>query len=218
MRQRIAHILAIVGACIAWAALTLQLYLLIRSFHHDGKTTLDATWRFIGYFTILTNIAAAIAMTRTITRPQNTRGLGNPRIELAVATAIAMVGLVYVVVLRPLWNPQGLPKVADALLHYVTPVIFVMCFLFRGHTLRWHDAGWALIPPTTYVLYAFTRGARDGWYAYHFLDPTRLSPTNLALHMAGLLLAFWVAALLLITVSNLTTKRLSIQFQTNRSI
>lgn len=136
MRQRLAHILAIVGACIAWAALTLQLYLLIHSFHHDGKTALQAAWRFVGYFTILTNIVAALVLTRAVMRRENTHGLSSPHIELAVATSIAMVGLVYVVVLRPLWDPQGFSKVADALLHYITPVIFLVYFLLRGHTLR----------------------------------------------------------------------------------
>ena len=137
MRPRLAHILAIVGACIAWAALTLlQLFVLIQIFRTQGATALQAAWRFVGYFTILTNIAAALVLTRAVMRRENTHGLSSPHIELAVATSIAMVGLVYVVVLRPLWDPQGFSKVADALLHYITPVIFVVYFLLRGHTLR----------------------------------------------------------------------------------
>lgn len=206
-RQQLVHILAVAGALIGWAGLVLQLFVLIQIFRTQGATALQAAWRFLGYFTILSNIAAAIILTHSVTHPQSISGLNGPRFELTTATAIAMVCLVYAVILRALWNPEHWQKLADVILHDITPVLFVVYLVLRGHAFTWRDALYALIPPVAYVLYAFTRGSFDGWYAYHFLDPTRLSAPRLALHMITLLAAFWITALILIALTLLTKQR-----------
>ena len=54
------HFLGRAGKVLGWAALILQLILLIRLIQSQGATLLEAVWRFVGYFTILTNIAAAV--------------------------------------------------------------------------------------------------------------------------------------------------------------
>ncbi len=46
------------------------------------------------------------------------------------------------------------------------------------------------------------RGAADGWYAYWFLDPSRLAPAQMALNVVGLSLAFGAMAAVLALVSN----------------
>lgn len=208
-RQRLVHTLAVAGAVIGWTGLTLQLFLLIQLFRSQESTALQATWRYLGYFTILSNIAAAILLTRSVKYSRSANRLTGPRIELTAATAVAMAGLVYNIVLRALWNPVHWQKLADIILHDVTPLLFVVYLVLRRHALTWRDAFYALIPPVGYGFYAFTRGSFDGWYAYDFLDPTRLSTTRLALNMAILLIAFWITALLLIAVSRLANKPLS---------
>ena len=64
------------------------------------------------------------------------------------------------------------------------------------------DVACALIFPLLYVVYAMARGAADGWYAYWFLDPSRLSAAQLALNVAGLALGFLVVAAAAGVVSN----------------
>lgn len=203
-RDNIARLVAAVGALVGWAALALQFVLLVQKMQADGGTLLQGAWRFFGFFTILANILVAGALTHAALRYEKRVGFGAPRMELAVAAAIAMVGLVYSALLRATWNPQGWQKVADAVLHDVTPVVFLAFFLLRRRRpLRWRAAAVVLVFPIAYVVYAFARGAADGWYAYYFLDPTRLGPAQLAMNVAGLSVAFWIMGLALVGLSNI---------------
>jgi hypothetical protein len=206
MRAKATRLIATTGAVLGWAALILQLILLVRLIQSQGGTLLEGVWRFVGYFTILTNIAAVAILTYAALRPDRRYGLGDQRVALSVAAAIAMVGIVYSLVLRALWSPQGWQRIADAALHDITPVVFVFFFLFRMHSsLRWRDSAYAVVLPAAYVAYAFVRGAADGWYAYHFLDPSKLSIVQVAANTAGLTVAFLVVALVLIGLTRLTS-------------
>jgi hypothetical protein len=198
-------LLALVTAPLLWATLLLQFFLLRENLHNEGGTTLLALWRYFGFFTILTNIAAAVVLTRAAINKTN-----NPRLDLSVATSIAIVGIVYTIALRQLWNPQGLQKPVDIILHNVSPLLFLFFFLASRHTtLRPRDALYALIPPFTYLLYALTRGSLDHWYPYYFLDPTKLPVSTLLLNISILFLAFTLVALLLIAATKLVWRLLS---------
>jgi hypothetical protein len=198
-RDKIAWILAGIGALIGWLALALQFYLLLGQL---GAPWL-AAWRFVGYFTILTNLLVAVALTHAALAYERRNGLGSPRFDLAVVTAIAMVGLLYSALLRETWNPQGLQKLDDALLHDVAPLVCVVFFLLRPRgRLGLVDAAFALIFPLLYLAYALARGAADGWYAYWFLDPRRLGAGHLTLSVCGLFAAFLAAAAVLASLSN----------------
>ncbi len=183
-----------IAAVIGWAALALQLALIV-----DKLGVALGVWRFLGYFTILTNIgAAAVASAVALGR---TNMLGSARARLMAATSIALVGLVYSVALRALWQPTGLQKVADMGLHDATPLLFVGVWALAPHPrLAWREIGWALLPPALYLAYALGRGALDGWYAYWFLNPAEQSPAELAASVAVMLAAFAVAAAALVGV------------------
>jgi hypothetical protein len=79
-----------------------------------------------------------------------------------------------------------------------------MFWLLRPHgDLRLVDAAWALAIPVTYCAYALARGAADGWYAYHFLDPLTLSRGALAGNIAGLCAAFLGLGLVMVQLDKL---------------
>lgn len=175
-------------ALVAWAGLILQYWIIV------GNLGLGlGSWRFVGFFTILTNlgialIATAIAMGRS-------GGLASPRARLMGLTSIIVVGLLYSLLLRSLWSPTGLQKIADMVLHDVSPILFATLWLLtpRGQ-LRWNDFKWALAPPAIYLAYALGRGAIEGWYAYWFLDPSTQTASELAVSIAGVLALFSVIA------------------------
>ena len=48
-----------------------------------------------------------------------------PSVQAGTAVYIAIVGIVYQLLLRQLWNPQGAQWVADVLLHSIIPVGYV---------------------------------------------------------------------------------------------
>ena len=188
--RRIAAIAALGG----WAALGLQLALIVGTLG-----PIFGLWRFFGYFTILTNIGAAmVASAVAIGRGG---ALASPRARLMAATSIALVGIVYAVALRDLWHPTGLQKLADVGLHTVTPLLFVLVWAVFPHgKLAWRDAVWALVPPMLYFAYALARGAADGWYAYWFLNPAEQNTGELLTSFGILVAAFAIAAFALVAI------------------
>ncbi len=189
-RWGIERTLAGLAAVIGWAGLALQLWLVMRTF---GAA--EGLWRFLAFFTILANIGVAVVASAMAT---GSRGLATPRVRYAAATSIALVGLVYSLWLRKSWDPQGLQKLADHALHDAMPVLFLGAWIASLHEqLKWRDLFWALVPPALYVVYAFGRGAADGFYAYWFLNPVTQSPGQMAASIAVLLAAVAVIAAVL---------------------
>lgn len=183
-----ARIVAAITALVGWAGLVLQ-YVIFAE--RVGPAL--ATWRYIGFFTVLSNlciscIATAIAFGRS-------NRLTSAKARLMGLTAIVTVGFVYSLLLRSLWNPTGLQKLADAALHDWTPLLFLILWALTPHgDLTWRDMKWALTPPALYLCYAMARGAVDGWYPYYFLNPTLQSPAELLISILGTLAVFSIIA------------------------
>jgi hypothetical protein len=152
----------------AAAALVLQYALLLRV-APDGA--LLATVRFFSYFTILGNLLVAAACA-AVAGGRGPAWLVRPRALAGVALYIAIVGIVYVLVLRPLWQPQGAQWVADAALHYVVPVAYLgwWTWALPHRQLAWRDLAWWLPFPLAYLGWALWRGSWSGEYPYPFLD------------------------------------------------
>lgn len=182
------RIIAGVAAALGWAGLALQLVLILRNL---GLA--EGLWRFVGFFTILTNAgAAAVASAIASGRAS---GLAGPRSRLMAATSILTVGIVYSLALRSLWNPTGAQKVADVLLHDLAPLSWLALWLLAEHwRYRRRDIGWALLPPLLYFIYALARGAIDGWYAYWFLNPAQQGAAGLAMSVLVMLAGLAVIA------------------------
>lgn len=179
-----ARAIAAAAAVAGWAALALQ-YAIFAQRVGPGL----ATWRFVGFFTVLSNIGIAAIATAIALGLQNR--LTGARARLMGLTAIVTVGFVYSILLRSTWNPQGLQKLADAALHDWTPLMFAILWALMPHgELSWSDLKWALTPPALYLAYALGRGAIDGWYPYYFLNPTLQTGAELGVSIAGTLAVF----------------------------
>lgn len=161
-------------AAITWFAVILQFYLQIAN-----RTTgvAEATIRFFSYFTILTNILVAVCFTSiAIQKGKSFLFFNNPGVLTAVTVYIFIVGLIYNLVLRSLWNPQGWQLVADILLHTVTPLLtLIYWFVYtstKNISLK-QTAGW-LLYPLIYLVYVLTRGSFSNFYPYFFIDVSKL--------------------------------------------
>jgi len=199
---------ALVCAVVAVCALVLQLVLVVQLFANQGQGTGAAVWRYLGFFTILTNIGVAVVATAlALNGPAWFTGA---RFQLAVATCIILVGLVYSIALRSTWQPTGLQAIADHLLHDATPPLFAVVWLLQPHgSLHWRDTFTAILPALAYFAYAMVRGAVDGWYAYWFLDLAQLSVPQLIASIIGLTLGFAAMAMLLIALDRRLGQRSS---------
>lgn len=143
-------------------------------------------WRMAGYFTVLTNVLVALVFAA--------RALGariGPRRDLALLSAILMVGAVYHLVLARLWSPVGLAWWADQGLHTAVPLAAAAWWLgWADKRLGWQAVPLALAWPTAYLTLALLRGAFSGWYPYPFIDATVLYPTTILRNVLVLILAF----------------------------
>jgi hypothetical protein len=196
------RIYAAVGASLGWFALALQLYLML--IQAPGPEKLTAVITYISFFTILTNILTALVLTAVALQPKRgwAQWLCRPSVQAATAVYIAIVGMIYQLLLRQLWNPQGAQWVADVLLHSIIPVGYVLCWLLFAPRagLTWKDAVTWLTYPGVYLVYTLARGAVSGLYPYPFVDVKVLGYGGVFARAAGLLLVFLGMGLLVVAV------------------
>lgn len=193
--------LVVAMAALAWLGVLLQLYLSLNSAIENGKGIVGGIVSYFGYFTILTNFLVCVSLTTPLIAPASSPGrfFGRSDVTAGVATSIVFVGLAYHVLLRNVWNPQGLNLVANDLLHYITPILFLAYWWFYSPkgALRWsYTLIWGLYP-TAYLVYALTRGLIIGSYPYGFIDPQAIGYQRTMVNAVGLLIAFIAVGLVL---------------------
>jgi hypothetical protein len=200
-RQRV---YALVGALLGWSTLMLQLYLIVNANIASGKGGIFGVLNFISYFTILTNILVTLTFTEVLLPEVWNPYFARPSVVGATALYIAIVGIIYSLVLRKLWNPTGLQLVADHVLHDVMPVVYLVYWLIfvRKGLLRWPDAARWVVFPAVYVAWVLARGSWSGFYPYPFMDVTKLGFPRVLANTAGLFVAFLVAGVLLIALDH----------------
>ncbi len=196
------RIYAAVGAVLAWFALVLQLYLML--VQSPARERLGTVITFFSFFTILTNILTASVFTAVAFQPKGGWGkwLCRPSVQAATAVYIAIVGMVYQLLLRQLWNPQGAQWVADVLLHSMVPVGYVVFWLLFAPRvgLSWKDSITWLIYPGVYLVYTLARGAVSGLYPYPFVDVNVLGYGGVFARSGLLMLVFLGMGLLVVAV------------------
>jgi hypothetical protein len=160
---------------------------------------LATVWTLARFFTIISNLALALAMTAVAAG----RRLSAFAMS-GLALAILLVGIVYWVLLRGLHPLSGAALIANTLLHDVSPLLMVaywLVFVPRGK-LRWSAAWWWSIFPVVYFVYALARGQLDHRYPYPFIDVGKLGWLQVGLNAAGLALGFVLAGFALVWIDS----------------
>jgi hypothetical protein len=198
----------IVGAIVGWFAVILQFYLLMANRSLSVPQTII---QFFSYFTILTNVLVAAYFTVLLFKPKSPLGefFSKPATATAITVYITVVGLVYNLILRQLWSPQGWQKVVDELLHSVIPVLFIIYWLLyiSKSTLKWKNAFPWLIYPFIYSVYILIRGTWSGLYPYPFIDAKNLGYQKVLLNSCVLFVTFLFLSLLFIGVAKIISQR-----------
>ena len=196
-----------IGAIIAWFAVVVQFYLLIVNWIAAVPETII---RFFSFYTILTNILVALCFTVLLLKPKSGWGrfFSKSTTGTAIAVYITIVGIVYNIILRFIWNPQGLQMVVDESLHLIIPVLFILYWLIFAPKagLRWKNVFPWLIFPFVYLLLILIRGALSGFYPYPFIDVKTLGYNKVLLNSGGLCIAFLLLSLLFVTIAKLMSR------------
>lgn len=195
------------AAIIAWAGVLLQFVLSMQLAIANGKGIVGGIISYFGYFTILTNILVALTLSIPLIAPTSPLGrfFSGPDIVTAVATAITLVGGAYFFLLRNVWDPQGWQLIADVVLHYVTPMLFLVHWWLsvRRKSLTLSDIPKWMLYPLAYMGYTLIRGKLIGLYPYYFIDVSALGYPKAIANAMGLLLAYALVAAVLVAIVRL---------------
>jgi hypothetical protein len=207
MEKRSARIYASIGAVIGWFAVIVQFYLHMQN---SPVPFAEKILRYFGYFTIDTNILCALFL--TFIALQSNSPIGRFFRKATAATAltvyIIIVGITYNILLRNTWNPQGMQKLVDELLHSVIPIyFFLFWFIFvPGKDLKWKNAFPWLIYPILYVVYATILGAITKFYPYPFVDVNELGYSKALTNSLIVLVVMFLLSLAFIGIGKARNK------------
>jgi hypothetical protein len=207
MQKQSARIMAVIGAAMGWLAVITQLYLMISN---RVVSIPETILRFFSFFTIDTNILVALCFTFIFLRGNSglSRFFTKATTITAITIYITIVGIVYNVILRSIWQPEGLQKVIDELLHSVIPALFILFWLIFVpiEQLKWKNAFPWLIYPIVYMTYAIIHGAITKFYPYPFVNVDELGYNRALLNAGGVLLIIFFLSLALIAAGKLMKK------------
>jgi len=185
-------IFSIIIALLGWFAIITQYDLMIEN---RVASITETTIRFFSFFTILTNILVAIYMSYQSIRttPSKTRS-NKEGILSAITVYITIVGLVYQLILRQTWHPEGFQKIVDELLHSAIP-LFVIFYWYQYENkknISFKSIPQWLIYPICYLVYILLRGSYANFYPYPFMNVLILGLQQVLIN-AIILLVFFVS-------------------------
>jgi hypothetical protein len=166
--------LQVTGLVIGLAGVALQLCISIPASMQAGRGLVGSIIFVFSFFTVLTNIGAVLVYASLLSPAAYAwlPAFAGRRMRACIAVSISLVFIVYATVLAQLWRPQGLFLLCDIVLHYVTPLLFVLWWLVAGADgrTRWSDISWWVVYPVAYLAYALARAPIAGEVPYPFLD------------------------------------------------
>ena len=153
----------------------------------------ETTIRFFSFFTILTNILTAVYFTiLSFQADKPHSSIASAGTVTAITVYITVVGLVYQITLRHLWQPQGMQRIVDELLHTIIPILVIIFWSISGRnrTLRYSSAFVWLMYPLVYLIFILVRGNASGFYPYPFVDVSKTGLSKVLQNSAFLMLLF----------------------------
>ena len=202
---------AAAAALVGWVALGLQLWLTVTLVLSQGRGWGMALVIYFGFFTILSNLLATLVLSAWRVGPRfvGHGWLTRPTAMTTAASAITIVGLVYFFILRHTWQPEGAQFVADAMLHYVVPVLMVVFWAWAmpARAMPWARAPWLLLYPLVYLVYVFVRGELVTLYPYPFIDVPNIGYPAAIRNSVGILIAYALVAGLYVGLKSLPARR-----------
>jgi hypothetical protein len=199
------------GLIVGIVALVLQFAIAMPAYLAAGRDIPGALGQFFTFYTILTNIVLVLIYLSELTparwlnifRSLDTRGM-------MVAAMVLVMTFVHFY-LRGLFPLTGLPLLCDRLLHYATPIIYVVWWIaaVQHGPLLIRKLPWMLLPTFIYFLYVMARGAWVQEYPYPVLNAYRLGYAHVLLNAVYLTIGLGALMLIVIGIDELLGRRKS---------
>ncbi|OCG76505.1 hypothetical protein A7J15_11965 [Microbacterium sediminis] len=210
MRTTTWSVLRIAAAALILAAAFAQLARTLRNAVDNDFHLPTSIANFFSFFTIESNLFAAIVLVIAAVRGWTRREDRDPAwlsIALAaVSTFMIITGIVYNLLLRGIELPQGQTVAwSNEVLHVVGPLFLLLDVLFapRRRGLPWATIGIVVMYPIVWAVYTLVRAnlitnqttGDPWWYPYPFLNPhVQGGYGGVALYIVGIAAAFALVA------------------------
>ena len=189
------------GAAIGWFAVVTQFVLMMQN---RVESLTETTIRFFSYFTILTNCLVILYFTVIWHKKPAflLQRFEKPGALTAITLYITIVCFVYQFVLRSLWEPTGMQRIVDELLHSVIPIYMIVFWMAYENKKKvlWQSIPTWLLYPLVYLIYILFRGNLSGFYPYPFVNVTELGIEKVLMNSGVLVLLFLIIALLFVSI------------------
>ena len=184
MRKTILIILSLLG----WSSLGGRLYLKIVE---SEITPLESTLQFFSYFTIVTTLLVSIYFSKKLfsSSEATTFKFEHPEDLTAITIFALIVGIVYHIVQKPLWNPEGIDLIIDTIHHTLIPIgtLTVWLMMKNKEVLDLKRLFKWLLYPVLYVFFVLMRGYFSNFYPYAFMNVGTLGLAKVMLNLAIIL-------------------------------
>jgi hypothetical protein len=164
-------------AVLAFAALVVQLWITVRvsgtPANTDvgrlaGATLVGRILRTLSFFTIQSNLLAAITSAQLARKPERDGSVWRV-VRLNALVGITVTGVVYSAVLARSHEPNGWQQWStNTATHYVVPIMMVLGWLLYGPRPRIDGrvVAWSLAFPPLWFGHTLIRGVLTPWYPY----------------------------------------------------
>jgi hypothetical protein len=202
------RISAILGGIIGWFAVITQFFLMLEN---RTASLPETVIRFFSFFTILTNILVAIGFSYAATNTSSLlkKFFSKQTTLAAICVYIVVVGLIYNLILRSLWQPTGMQKIVDELLHSVIPIAFLLFWIIYipKNELKWVSVFPWLLYPLCYAIFVAIRGAFSGFSPYPFIDVNKIGYPKFFINSILITVLFLFLSILLVGTSKIFIKK-----------
>lgn len=169
----------------------------------------DALVYFWTYFTHLTNLGLVLVYLGELSGWRWLGWFRRPNTQALMAGFITLVMVFYHFMLAPYYEMEGALAVATILLHYVTPLAYLVWWAaFAQHgTLQFRDIPWMLVPGAIYVAWVLVRGLWAREYPYDILNPDKFGYGGVAIGVGVIFVAVTLFCLALVWLDGVLARR-----------
>jgi hypothetical protein len=199
----------VLGLVIGAAAIALQFYLSMTAYLGAGRWLPDALITFFSFYTILTNLTLVLIYLSELTTTAWLAIFRHPVTRAMMVGVMLLVMGFYHLLLSGLWAPEGLLRIADVTLHYITPIVYVIWWTFVAPHggLAWREIGIMIVPTLVYFGYILARGAIVSEYPYPILEANTLGYGTVFINAVVVAAVLAVLFALVIALDGLLARR-----------
>ncbi|MEO5806818.1 Pr6Pr family membrane protein [Devosia sp.] len=203
------RLLVWLGLFFGSVALVLQFTLSMQLHAANGRDLPGAMGNFFSYYTILTNIVLVLIYLSLVLKAKWLEPFRSPVTRAMMAANIALVTLFVYFVLRHLYAFEGLFDLADRMLHYLCPTLYLLWWLFaQPHGgLKWLSLPIMLLPTLIYFIYIIARGAWVQEYPYPVINVIDLGYPQVLLNAVLMTIGLAVLTAIVILLDGFIARR-----------